>query len=501
LQNNSGVGLPPLPCRKLSPFTDFICMKAPLHLLPVAALLALPATLHAQNELSNFTATGRGGVINTFASDYQVIGINPANLGRAGEYTVAFTVGEVGVGVASASLSKTIFKKIIGSDTEALTPAQRSELVTQLTSDNALNLNTDITTFGISVNLPSGLGGIAFSNRQRLGAHLALNGNAADIIVNGRDAAIVQQYYPGNLSGTTPPTNPNAPQLTKVLDGSAIQLSWTNEYNFAYGNRVIDKATYNLSVGAGYRYIQGIGIADIRISDGNFYGYNALAPVFKVNYGSIATNSNFNLRDGSKLETVGTGHGFDLGVAAEIGKALRLGVSVTDIGTMTWDGNVLTATDQPLKYIDADKLESYDVINGIGDLFDNSSKALFTYQASQERKSSLPTKLRLGGGFRISELFEVGLDITAPLNKVAGNLTSPFVGAGVDFKPTRWLRLSTGVTGGAGYGASLPLGVTFVSPIWEAGISSRDITGYFNEKAPYYSVGLGFLRFKLGGKN
>ena len=66
-------------------------MKTSFHLLPLAAALVLSAAAHAQNELSNFTATGRGGVINTFAQDYQAIGINPANLGRPGEATVAFT--------------------------------------------------------------------------------------------------------------------------------------------------------------------------------------------------------------------------------------------------------------------------------------------------------------------------------------------------------------------------------------------------------------------------
>ena len=89
--------------------------------------------------------------------------------------------------------------------------------------------------------------------------------------------------------------------------------------------------------------------------------------------------------------------------------------------------------------------------------------------------------------------------MTLPLNQVAGNLTSPFVGLGVDFKPVRWLRLSSGFTGGAGYGKSLPLGVTIVTSVWEAGVSSRDITGYFNDKSPYNSLALGFLRFKIGG--
>ena len=75
------------------------------------------------------------------------------------------------------------------------------------------------------------------------------------------------------------------------------------------------------------------------------------------------------------------------------------------------------------------------------------------------------------------------------------------MGLGVDFRPLSWIRFSSGVSGGAGYGTSLPLGLTLVTPVWEAGLSSRDVLGYFSEKNPYYSVALGFLRFKLGGKS
>ena len=106
--------------------------------------------------------------------------------------------------------------------------------------------------------------------------------------------------------------------------------------------------------------------------------------------------------------------------------------------------------------------------------------------------------MRLGGGVRISQFFEAGLDVTLPLNKVAGNLTAPFVGVGVDYKPLHWLKLSSGFTGGAGYGKSLPLGLTFVTPIWEAGISTRDVVGLLSEDSPYSSVAFGLLRFKIG---
>ena len=100
---------------------------------------------------------------------------------------------------------------------------------------------------------------------------------------------------------------------------------------------------------------------------------------------------------------------------------------------------------------------------------------------------------------RVSKLFETGLDVTLPLNKVAGNLTAPFVGLGVDVRPLSWLKLSSGFSGGAGYGKSLPVGLTLVTPIWEAGISTRDVVGLFSENSPYASVAFGVLRFKLGG--
>lgn len=472
-------------------------MKPLCFRLLLAALLGLPAAARAQNELSNFTATGRGGVVNTFALDYQALGINPANLGRAGEARVAFTVGEFGLGAASQSLSKRLFRKIINSNSEPLTPAAKVELLSAFGGDNALNLNADLTTVAFAVQLPNGLGGLAFNNRQRVASHLALNKNAADILINGRDAQIVQQYYdPATgqyLGGSTPP-----PALSAVLEGTAIQLAWTSEFNVAYGNRVLDLPGVKLSAGVGYRYIQGLGVADVRVSGGELRGYSALGPAFDVDYGSAASSPSFHYRHGGNFQRVGHGHGFDLGLAAEVGRFVRLGAAVTDLGRMSWDGNLLTASDQPLRRITAEGLRDYDMISQLRDLFDNKDGSLFEYQPGLTRTARLPAKLRLGTGVRISDNFEVGFDVTAPLNKEAGNLPATFVGAGLDYKPVHWLRLSTGVSGGAGYGASLPLGFTLVSSAYEAGISTRDVTGFFNEKNPYASVAFGFLRFKLG---
>ena len=470
-------------------------MKNRFAWLPAALGLLAAAPALAQNELSNFSATGRGGVVNTFAVDYQALGINPANLGRPGNSRLAFTVGEVGAGVGSRSLTNGQLKKLIFHANEALTAAERTALVANLTSTNALNINADATAFGLALTLPPGLGGLAVAVRQRLNGHVALNQNSADIIVNGRQAAIVQQYYDaaGNPRGGPPPL------LSAALAGTQLQLALTNEFNIGYGVTVFKlPGVLSLTAGAGYRYIQGIGVADVRIGGGSLAAYSSLSPIFDLNYGSLASSPGFNYRSGSGLQPVGHGHGFDLGLAAEVGKVVRLGASVTDLGTMTWTGNVVTATDQNLIFPQYDGLVTYDVVQNLVNQFGDRGNTLFTYQPAQERRASLPAKLRLGGGVRLSEFFEAGLDITVPLNKVAGNLPTTFVGAGLDFKPVRWVRLSTGLSGGAGYGVSLPLGVTFVTPVWEAGLSTRSVAGYFAENNPYTSAALGFLRFKVG---
>ena len=253
----------------------------------MAALLALPAAVHAQNELSNFTATGRGGVINTFATDYQAIGINPANLGRHGEATVAFTIGEFGAGLASRSLGKDLFKRIINADGQTLTAADRTQLVDGLTGENALNLNVDITTLGLAFNLPNGLGGIAISNRQRIGCHLALNHNSADIVVNGKNAQSITPYYRPRHR------QPHGPAAAPGFD-----VSRRHGHPNGLDQRIqrglrrprLDKAAFKASVGAGYRYIQGIGVADMRAEEGSLSAYSALSPVFDVNYGALANN-------------------------------------------------------------------------------------------------------------------------------------------------------------------------------------------------------------------
>jgi hypothetical protein len=442
----------------------------------------------AQNELSNFTATGRGGVINTFATDYQVIGINPANLGRSGHALFAFSVGEVGVGISSKSLTRDQLTKFIQSTNERLSQQQKQEFAAAFNNQDALNINGDVTTFALSGHIP-GIGGIAVSNRLRVSSHMGLNKNSADILFLGKDAPVFANYKEGDLIS-----------IRETLSPTTMQVSFLNEWNVATGFKVLDLPSFKLQAGVGYKYIQGIGVIDILVDENTVSAYTAMSPRFEVNYGDIVNDPNFNTDDigTGRFKPVGQGHAFDLGLSAQIGKIVKAGVSVTDVGNMKWRGNLLVANDQYITKVTSEGINTFNFFKEVANIVGGTSDSLFTYEPNKELVKNMPGKLRTGLGIKLSDKVEAGLDATFPLNSVAGNLPAPFVGVGVDYKILPLLKLSSGISTGAGYGTSIPLGVTFVTPVYEFGIATRDISGLFSQDNPYLSVAFGFLRFKFG---
>jgi hypothetical protein len=457
------------------------------------ALLLASSDLFAQNELSNFTATGRAGVVNTFVNDYQSIGINPANLGRSNPALVSFSIGEFGLGVSSQSMTKEELNKFIWNGDQPLTQEEKQGFARSFNNENALNLNADATTFAISFQMPV-FGGIAINNRQRVNSHIGLNKNASEILFLGKDAPIYQDFDQGD----------SLIRVSEAFEGTSMQISWLNEWNLAYGRKLVNMPAFKLNAGVGLKYIEGIGVMDIRVEDGSITAYSALSPLFEVDYNAVFTdNPDFDLRtqDGGKYQSVGTGKGLDLGVSGEVAEVFRFGLSVIDLGTMTWKGNLLTANDQMLEKVESNGIETFNLIKEVANLMASGNDSILRYEPQKERKENLPTRIRAGVGFKLGEKVETGLDVAIPLNDVAGNLPAPFVGLGLDFKPAEVLRLSTGISAGAGNKLAQSLGFTVITPVYEFGVGTRDVFGLFSKDNPYASIAFGFLRFKVGSSD
>ena len=78
-------------------------------LLSLVFILFLSETSFGQLESTAFSATGRGGVATTFATDYQTIGINPANLGFVKSFRdplITFGIGEFSTTITAEPLTR-----------------------------------------------------------------------------------------------------------------------------------------------------------------------------------------------------------------------------------------------------------------------------------------------------------------------------------------------------------------------------------------------------------
>lgn len=450
------------------------------------AFMALHTTTFAQTEYNNINTTGRGGVGTTFSGGYQAIGINPANISRS-RYTLSFSFLEGGFGVSSRAFTKDIIHDFRNTTpNQEVSLANREYYAKAFTSNDVLNIGADLQTFAISVNLPK-IGGFAFSNRQRVLGHAGFNKNFSELLFLGEHAPVVKE------------SDPNEPvYVSELFDGTELKASWVNEWNISYGRRLVSLPAFKIFGGVGYRYIQGLALYEFSAKNGEVKAYSTASPILNVDYGQYLDDPLFNHNEANNiLSPVGKGHGFDIGLSAEVAKIVKLGVSVADIGAMRWTENLLVGQDKGFLVSDIESNGNYDFENAM-DMAEQIIDTAMHFTALDELRTDLPTRFRAGVGLKVSNKVELGLDYVKALNNAPGNLTQDFIGLGVDVMPSPFIRLSSGVSTGAGDKVNLPLGIAFVTPVYEFGLSTRDITAPYTKSNPGASLAFAFMRFKIG---
>ncbi len=486
--------------------------------LLLALVTASTSTLFAQAELSAFTSTGRAGVATTFVTDYQCAGINPANLGWQPKYEgKKFTTSamEFTFSLYSEPLKKQelrqIFKEILGGERAAkLTLDEKKQAAIDFT-DAKTAMNLDLAMFSFAAQFPKA-GGFSFTTRERIQWFSQLNKNASEILFLGYNASyfdIKLDSAGNNISDSSNAEEKirrgvasNPKTYNEVFDGTHISLSWMREYNLSYGHHLINNEDFKLFAGAGIKYFQGIAIIDVQSNNGEFSAFTAFSPAFDLQFDSaaVADNPSALAPDTNSFlpKSVGSGFGFDLGVSVIIKDRIKLGLAVNDIGSVLWDGNVYTAPNDTVYDISSDGVESYNVM---GEALNSFGESAFAWKGASSKRVALPTVLRTGASIAFGEnkSVEVGIDAIIPFNNLSGNYEDALFAIGGDVWPTKWLRLSTGMTFGGNYDFNLPVGLGIVVPTgtWEFGIASRDAISFFADNGPTISLSTGFLRFRF----
>ncbi|MDQ3073540.1 MAG: hypothetical protein M3Q97_09800, partial [Bacteroidota bacterium] len=129
---------------------------------------ALPAS--AQQELMPFPLTG-SGLGTTLSTDYQALGLNPANLGMPWQRRIRWGFAEVGAAVYSGALNKSDIKKsfLRFGDRDTLTAQDKRNAAREL-AYNPIAVNVSFTSIGAGYQSDL-LGGIAFSIQDKGGSY------------------------------------------------------------------------------------------------------------------------------------------------------------------------------------------------------------------------------------------------------------------------------------------------------------------------------------------
>ncbi len=462
--------------------------------------LSMASMVKGQSEMSVFTATGRAGVATTFVTDYQSIGINPANLGWSPKYEgkkVTLSLLEGSYSAFSGALSKPEFRNsIMNYNSDSLTHAEKVQAARDFI-EQGLAINADIMALGFSINLGKA-GGVAFMIRDRFQWYSIANETTSQIMFLGYNAPYFDTTTV-DANNDTVGIASNPKMYSEILDGSKFKLSWYREFALSYGKQFIDGESFKLYAGAGVKYISGLAYMNIESENGKFTAFSALTPGFDINYGAAAVNNPSTVTQSGNLpNSVGHGLGFDLGVSVEINEKLKIGASITDIGSITWDGNVYQASDDTLISLKTEGFNSYNLFteaeNFVGE------NGVFTWTGVPSVKTNLPTKIRFGASYElIEDKLNMGLDIVSPMNQVSGNFEKMLIAYGLDFKILKWATISTGFYNGGNYGFNIPVGLTVntSSGSWEAGIASRDAVTFFTNNNPTLSLAFGFLRIRM----
>jgi len=458
------------------------------YLFQIVLFTCMAGAVQAQSEESSFSATGRGGTATSYVTDYQAIGINPANLGFDTKFGFAIGIAEIGYGAYSDALVKEDVRGILfGSD--SITQEEQQTLAREFL-DAGITMNVDALPIGMSLRIPK-LGTFGFAVKSNMAFHTRFAGQAASIVWEGYN---YEEYIDTVIyDGTTFYGIAYEPlSIGELFEDTEMSLNISTEFNFAYGRKLFgDEESISMYVGIGYKYILGLAYLDIGSDGGDFSGKAALGlDILELEPGDTPYEITSHA-----FEPVGRGHGFDLGLSLKIQDGLTFGISLVDLGSVTYTANVLTIQDFTLDTIAFSGLTTTDPLELIGELLGEDQ--LIDYSGEESFTAPLPTKLRMGGSIKFSEFLNIGVDAVFPTNKVPGNYSTPILGFGAELTLLKVLHLSAGLSAGGGYAYNIPGGIGLDLGLWELGIATRDMMTWFGQESPTVSFALGFLRFKI----
>ncbi len=375
------------------------------------------------------------------------LGINPANIALEDRLPFTLSIMNFGFKAGSDLISYDIYKDYFTGVPDStgtrvakfLTPADKDRLISLIPEAGSTQFALDVSEFAVDYRTER-FGGIAFGMTEHIGARFDLP----------------REYFKFLLIGTDTSTT-----TTYNFQGTDVSAWWWREYNLSYAMRLPIQPPFvnDLYVGIGIKFVRGYAMMQTERYSGSIRSNPQLLSAnfnFLINRSGadfIAEDSSGNSKSSFSAtpEPGGNGTGFDIGLSSEIITGLRVGLSITDIGKITWEKNLVQTsasasitTSDPFSQATQDSLKNaLKGKNGPGQSF----------------TSALPTTLRLGATLESEKLpflnFLPGkmlleVDYMQGLNNSMGNTTKPRASLGMEYRIIPLLPLRTGIAVGGG---------------------------------------------------
>jgi hypothetical protein len=385
-------------------------------------------------EHLSLTAHGAGRTYVVTSRGLSAVGLNPALLGYENSNTLEiqiFPLSAYGLDAGPSFSDASALADVFNFKNGQISDSTRKHISAVL-SDGKLSGRGDAEILGVSYHLPT-VGTFAFTWTTHAALRTDIPQEFLDFFINAESQLV------------------NADE-GKTYSNFDLQGMWYNEYSASFGTSIFrspDTSSFinSFYIGGAAKYISGIGY--LQLDPTNYFSFRpdngftniGVNYVVRSAYGEgfdpkhVPNHFSFDFLTSNQS---GSGFGTDLGVAVGFlgtksgNSIVLLGLSVTDIGTISWSTN---ATERIADHLSRD-IHTSTTINALND----SLKALGgTLRRITSFTSPLPAMFRAGLQFDLDAMGiewgvfipKIALEYATGLTDIVGSLKSGRLGAGL----------------------------------------------------------------------
>jgi hypothetical protein len=452
-------------------------------------LAAIAAQMLQAGERTNIQGVGMARTHVAVSRGIDAIGSNPANLAAPDDATVTIALLPLGVHVGNNVFSYDFYTKYFeGIQTDSgkvgvnLNDADKRDILGRFADGLGEGVfDLEAREFGIAVNIQP-IGAFAFTLTDRLSGSVTIPREYVEFLFYG-----------------------NPPNSSYDFARSGASVAWTREYALSYA-RALPPIPFlqSLRAGISLKLVHGLSYFGVdrfnaRLVTSPVGVLDGSLDVLTRRAGLDPTSKDFGSTFTPFPAPAGVGYGVDLGVTGELNELIRAGLSITDIGSIDWRGNLVDNVaggtihlDNPLDPAQRDSLNR--ALKG-------------QEQEGHPFSTSLPTTLRLGVAVELHKLpffkragmgeLTVAADFHQGLVKTPGGTTVPRGSFAFEYRPWRFLPIRSGIAFGGPDGATMALGLGFHFGVFELDLATENLAWIVTPSSAEHGSGAMGMRIRL----